>query len=42
MSYYVIAEAHLDAESIFAGIKRFADERTQRLERQRSMLTALG
>ena len=38
----VIAEAHLDAESIFAGIQRFAEERTQRLERQRSMLTALG
>ena len=38
----VIAEAHLDAESIFAGIKRFAEERTQRLERQRTMLTALG
>ena len=38
----VIAEAHLDAESIFAGIQRFAAERTQRLERQRSMLTALG
>ena len=35
-------EAHLDAESIFAGIKRFAEERAQRLERQRSMLTALG
>src|SRR5262249_56869705 len=38
----VIAEAHLDAESIFAGIKRFAEERAQRLERQRAMLTALG
>jgi len=38
----VIAEAHLDSESIFAGIQRFAAERAQRLERQRSMLTALG
>src|SRR5262249_44834630 len=38
----VILEAHLDPESIFTGIKRFAEERTQRLERQRSMLTALG
>src|SRR5215470_17775248 len=38
----VIAEAHLDAESIFAGIKRFAEERTQRLTRQRTMLGALG
>jgi transketolase len=38
----VIAEAHLDAESIFAGIKRFAEERAQRLEHQRTMLTALG
>jgi len=38
----VIAEAHLDPESIFTGIKRFAEERTQRLERQRTMLTALG
>jgi transketolase len=38
----VIAEAHLDAESIFAGIKRFAEERAQRLERQRTLLTALG
>ena len=37
----VIAEAHLDAASIFAGIKRFADERAQRLDRQRDMLAAL-
>jgi transketolase len=37
----VIAEAHLDAASIFAGIKRFADERPQRLTRQRDMLAAL-
>jgi hypothetical protein len=38
----VIAEAHLDAASIFAGIQRFAQERPQRLERQRALLTALG
>jgi transketolase len=37
----VIAEAHLDSASIFAGIKRFADEHTQRLARQRDMLAAL-
>jgi transketolase len=37
----VIAEAHLDAESIFAGIQRFANDREQRLERQRAMLAAL-
>jgi transketolase len=38
----VIAEAHLDTESIFAGIQHFATERPQRLARQRSMLGALG
>ena len=38
----VIAEAHLDAESIYAGIKRFADERDQRLSRLRSVVDALG
>lgn len=38
----VIAEAHLDAESIFTGIKRFADERPQRMQQQRTWLTALG
>ena len=38
----VIAEAHLDAESIFAGIKRFANEREQRLSGQRELLTTLG
>ncbi len=38
----VIAEAHLDAESIFAGIKRFASEREQRLSGQRELLAALG
>ena len=38
----VIAEAHLDAESIFAGITRFATERKERLSNQRELLTALG
>ena len=38
----VIAEAHLDAESIYAGIKRFADERESRLGRQREALAGLG
>ena len=38
----VIAEAHLDAESIFAGVQRFASEREERVGRQRELLTALG
>ena len=38
----VIAEAHLDPDSIFAGVQRFAQERHQRLSRQRSLLDALG
>ena len=38
----VIAEAHLDQDSIFAGVQRFAQERSQRLARQRSLLEALG
>ena len=38
----VIAEAHLDPESIFAGVQRFAEERPKRLEQQRSLLDALG
>ena len=38
----VIAEAHLDSESILAGITRFANEREQRLSGQRELLTALG
>ena len=38
----VIAEAHLDSESILAGITRFATEREQRLSGQRELLTALG
>ncbi|MCB9517201.1 MAG: hypothetical protein H6693_13505 [Candidatus Latescibacteria bacterium] len=37
----VIAEAGLDEETIFAGIKRFADEREQRLARQRKVLSEL-
>jgi len=37
----VIAEAHLDPESIFAGIQRFAQDHRQRLARQRDMLAAL-
>jgi transketolase len=38
----VIAEAHLDTESIVAGVERFARERAARLAQQRSMLEALG
>jgi transketolase len=38
----VIREAHLDPESIFTGIQRFAREREERLSRQRTMLDALG
>ncbi|MXY20498.1 MAG: hypothetical protein F4Y49_04085 [Dehalococcoidia bacterium] len=38
----VIAEAHLDAESIYKGIKRFAAERDSRLSRQREALSVLG
>ncbi|MCB9150039.1 MAG: hypothetical protein H6641_14885 [Caldilineaceae bacterium] len=38
----VIAEAHLDPESILAGIKRFAEARSERLDQQRDMLAALG
>jgi transketolase len=37
----VIAEAHLDPESIFAGVVRFAKERPRRLEHQRGWLKAL-
>jgi hypothetical protein len=36
----VIAEAHLDQTSIFAGIQRFAEDRKQRLECQRKPLDA--
>jgi transketolase len=38
----VIAEAHLDKESIFKGIERFAHARTKRLSQQKSLLTALS
>ena len=38
----VIAEAHLDAESIYKGIKRFAADRESRLSRQREALAGLG
>ena len=34
----VIAEAHLDGPSIFAGIERFATDREQRMARQRALL----
>jgi transketolase len=37
----VIAEAHLDPESIFAGVQRFAQDRSTRLERQRAWLDTL-
>ena len=38
----VITEAHLDAESIFAGIKRFAEMREHRINRQRDFLANLA
>ena len=38
----VIAEAHLDPESIFKGVQRFAQERPTRMRRQRALLDALG
>jgi transketolase len=37
----VIAEAHLDRESIVAGIQRFARDRPERLGSQKSLLSAL-
>ena len=37
----VIAEAHLDQASIFAGIQRFAEDREQRLAGQRKLLDAV-
>jgi transketolase len=37
----VIAEAHLDKDSVFAGVQRFAQERSKRLDAQRSALQAL-
>ena len=36
----VIAEAHLDPDSIFAGISRFANEREKRIASQRERLGA--
>jgi len=38
----VIAEAHLDPNSIFAGVQRFAQDRAKRLTRQRALLDSLG
>ena len=38
----VTAEAHLDASSIVAGVRRFAQDRPKRLAQQRSLLDALG
>jgi transketolase len=37
----VIAEAHLDAASIFAGVQRFAADRAQRIGRQRDLVARL-
>ena len=37
----VIAEAHLDPDSIFAGIQRFAKDHEQRLREQRELIGAL-
>jgi hypothetical protein len=34
----VIAEAHLDAASIFAGVQRFAQKREERMARQRGLV----
>ena len=34
----VIAEAHLDPDSIFAGVERFANERQRRIGDQRKMI----
>jgi transketolase len=36
----VITEAHLDRDSIFAGIERFARDRSERLSRQKALLNA--
>ncbi len=36
----VIAEAHLDPDSIFAGVKRFAEARGERIKSQRERLGA--
>ncbi len=37
----VISEAHLDPESIFQGVKRFASEHSSRIERQAAQLDSL-
>jgi hypothetical protein len=37
----VIAEAHLDSESIFQGVKRFALDRDSRISRQAEQLASL-
>ena len=37
----VIAEAHLDPESIFTGVQLFASDRPKRMEQQRALLKAL-
>jgi transketolase len=37
----VIAEAHLDPESIFSSVQRFAGDHSERIERQRKMLGEL-
>jgi hypothetical protein len=37
----VIAEAHLDPASIFAGVQRFAADRSERIGRQRDLITRL-
>ncbi|MDP6512945.1 MAG: hypothetical protein QF878_07150, partial [SAR202 cluster bacterium] len=37
----VIAEAHLDPESIYQGVKRFADERDHRISSQTQQLANL-
>ena len=38
----VIAEAHLDTDSIFAGVQRFASERNQRISGQTAALSTLS
>ena len=38
----MIADAHLDKQSIVAGITRFAADRDQRLARQREALAAFS
>ena len=37
----VIAEAHLDPESIHKGVKRFAEDRDARISRQEEQLASL-